>query len=103
MPEQWNIENSCFFTIDNEPAITDPQVYYSGSEKLTVLVPPAVSSADLDQCSFVKTITYSVDQGQDEFNESYLEIDPDSEITLETPITVSSAQIGIEINIQMEG
>ena len=92
MSDIWNQENACFRAIENIAEIAD-QSYLSGSELLVIRIPEST-----DECPFVRSVQVKVDHG--EFDSSQLEIRADS-ITIETPFSVPSAQIGIDIDIEL--
>ena len=99
MSDEWNLANACFTAINNEQDIAE-QVYYSGGEfPLVVPLPPytVLTPDELQECSFSRIVSKTNDIGE---IESGLDIS-ETKITLATPYSVPSAQVGVKIDIEM--
>ena len=99
MSDEWYLANACFTAISNEQDIAE-QVYYSGGEfPLVVLLPPytVLTPDELQDCSFSRIVSKTNDIGE---IESGLDIG-ETKITLATPYSVPSAQVGVKVSIEM--
>ena len=92
MSDIWNSENSCFGIIQNLVPIAD-QAYLSGSDMLAVQIPTST-----EDCPYQRQVQVKVDYG--EFDTNQIQIG-DDRITIETPFSVPSAQIGVNIDIEL--
>ena len=99
-----SIDSACSALIENQPALED-LTYKAGDSELVILIPPYTEETqnELSDCEYARLITNHANPAG-VIESDWFNIDEENNVmTFETPDDAYSAQLAVEVRIDMYG